>query len=194
MLRSPASIGANVNARSFWFWKKKSVEYGSGNCGLRAPPSVDLVCKGCESKCIEFEEMKRKRKFFTFKKRPEPKKKPDNCEEEEEKPAEEKYTLWETIFGPNPKRFWPDPCTCKLALREKRNRRICDPRLRDSRYELTSGDVFLYTEMIKPYPKGCEEPQPKPPPAYKIPRAALSKMLSSANMVSLLIFFSQTWR
>lgn len=185
-------IGPNVDARSFWFWKKKPVEYGSGNCGLPVPPRVDLICKGCESKCIEFEEIKKKRKFFTFKKKPEPKKKPDNCKEEE-KPVEEKYTLWETIFGPNPKRFWPDPCTCKLALREKRNKRICDPRLQDSRYELTAGDVFLYTETLKSYPKGCIEPQPKPPPSYKVPRAALSKMLSSANLVSVgfLIFFFQ---
>lgn len=188
-------IGPNVDARSFWFWKKKSnmVEYGSGNCGLPSPPRIDLVCKGCESKCIEFEEMKKKkRKFFTFKKRPEPKKKPDNCKEEE-KPVEEKYTLWETIFGPNPKRFWPDPCTCKLALKEKRNKRICDPRLQDSRYELTCGDVFLYTETIKSCPKGCVEPQPKSPPSYKMPRAALSKMLSSSSLVSVcfLIFFFQ---
>lgn len=166
------------------------VEYGSGNCGLPLPPRIDLVCKGCESKCIEFEEEKKKRrKFFTFKKKPEPKKKPDNCREEKEKPVEEKYTLWETIFGPNPKRFWPDPCTCKLALRAKRNKRMCDPRLQDSRYELTAGDVFLYTETIKQCPKGCMEPQPKSPPAYKMPRAALSKILSTTNLVSQLVSY-----
>ncbi|XP_012150191.2 uncharacterized protein LOC100879542 [Megachile rotundata] len=174
------------NMRSFWLWKRKEREYGTGNCGK--PPQKQIVepCTGCPSKCLEpgygKPIRKKKRSLFSLKsKEPEViKEKPSNCEEI--KPVEERSTWWESIFGPDPKRSWPDPCTCRLAVRQKKLCRAQDPRLKDPRYKETAGDVFLYTEAVKRGTSSCREPQPKPPPLYKVPKAVLYRDMCAGEL------------
>lgn len=188
MLNGPSIIQSVLkeNIRAFWFRKSKDqpVEPAVGNCAQPLPPRMDLVCKGCPSKCLEFEKQKKKskRQLFGPKKQSE---KPSNCKKEE-KPVEKKLIWWETILGPSPKRLWPDPCTCRLAHRERKKMRARDPRLRDSRYQQTAGDVLLYTEPIRRCSvSSCFEPQPKSPPGYKIPKAAVFKIMEDVSyMVS----------
>lgn len=105
------------------------------------------------------------------------KEKPSNCVKDPPKPVEVKLAWWEQIFGPDPKRSWPDPCTCRVAHRQKRKIRSQDLRLDDPRYKETAGDVFLYTEQLKQHKRPCTEPQPKPPPGFKVPKAVLYKMM-----------------
>lgn len=172
--------------RTFLFWKsKKPVEYGSGNCGEPAPKKIVEPCKGCPSKCLE--EKPAKRRFFIFKKPKVTKEKPSNCEEV--KPVEEKLTWWEMIFGPDPKRSWPDPCTCRLAHRQKKMCRARDKRLNDSRYKETAGDVFLYTEVVQRKRRPHEEPQPKAPPSFKVPPAVQFKRMCMNEIVRINYFF-----
>ncbi|XP_076656805.1 uncharacterized protein LOC143361354 [Halictus rubicundus] len=171
---SLSSMISEENVRTFWFKsKRKPVEVGSGNCGLPAPAKIESLepCKGCPSKCIE---RKPRRRFFCFRKE-HPAEKPSNCVKS--KPPEVKLTLWEEIFGPDPKRSWPDPCTCRIANRQRKKQRGEDPRLLDPRYEETDGDVFLYTQLVKQCRKCCLEPQPKSPPAFKLPKAVMFRMI-----------------
>lgn len=136
-------------------------------------------CKGCPSKCPENgcgkPGKKRRRKFFRFKKMS-MKEKPNNCLKE--KPVEVKLTLWEELFGPDPKRSWPDPCTCRIANYQRKQQWRGDPRLLDPRYQETAGDVFLYTELLKTCRGSCLEPQPTPPPQFKLPKAVICKMIN----------------
>ncbi|XP_033331144.2 uncharacterized protein LOC117223120 [Megalopta genalis] len=177
LLLKPTSLTSTIlngNLRSFWFKSgRRPVEYGTGNCGEPAPAKIESLepCKGAPSKCIE-EKPKRKCLFF---KKSAAKEKPSNCVVE--KPREAKLTLWEQIFGPDPKRSWPDPCTCRIADRQKRKQRREDPRLFDSRYRETAGDVFLFTRVAKRRPERCMEPQPKSPPPFKLPKAVLYGMI-----------------
>ncbi|XP_076283599.1 uncharacterized protein LOC143210549 [Lasioglossum baleicum] len=162
------------NVRSFWFKsKRKPAEVGTGNCGEPASEKIEALepCKGCPSKCIQPEP---KRKFFWFRKSP-PAEKPSNCVKK--KPSEVKLTMWEEIFGPDPKRSWPDPCTCRMANRQRKKQRREDPRLLDPRYEETEGDVFLYTQLVKQCRKCCLEPQPTSPPAFQLPKAVMYRMI-----------------
>ncbi|XP_054011222.1 uncharacterized protein LOC128893914 [Hylaeus anthracinus] len=167
------------NVRYFWFFKpKKTVEYGSGNCGGPLPESNPVEpCEGCPSKCLA----KKTKKKTTDSRKDSSKseEKLDNCVEE--KPVKVKLTWWEQIFGPDPKRFWPDPCTCRVALRQRKKERARDPRLTDPRYKETAGDVFMYTENLKPRSRPCLEPQPKPPPAFKVPKAVLFRMMDEGG-------------
>lgn len=151
-----------------FFWSRKStdqpVQRGPGNCGKPLPIRVDLVCKHCPPKC--------------------PKSTSKKCDKQEgitkskEKPAADKLTWWEKIFGPSPKRLWPDPCTCRVAHRQRQSMSAQDPRLLDKRYKKTVGDVLLYTETIKSNERCPVEPQPKSPPDFIVPKAALVKMLN----------------
>ncbi|KZC06279.1 hypothetical protein WN55_10188, partial [Dufourea novaeangliae] len=166
-------------ARSFWFKiKRKPVEYGSGNCGKPAPTRIE-PCKGCPSRCLEkgYGEPTEptEKKLFSCKQGP-IKEKPSNCVKE--KPIEQKLTLWEEFFGPDPKRSWPDPCTCRIAIHQKRELRKKDPRLLDPRYKNTAGDVLVYTEVLKKCNRICSEPQPKPPPAFRLPKEVLYRMIN----------------
>ncbi|CAL7949536.1 unnamed protein product [Xylocopa violacea] len=203
LVKSPSIVESALGGNVKYFWSRKSkeqeIQYGVGNCGKPPPPCMDLICKGCRSKCLEVEELKKKHKtrFFIFKKQPAVViEKPTNCKKVE-KPPEEKLTWWETIFGPRPERSWPDPCTCRLAHRAKKRKRMQDPRLCDPRYKLTAGDVFLYTQPIKqPNRPSCLEPQPKPPPQYKVPKEVLFRMISSTSETALLnrmVLDNQTW-
>ncbi|XP_076762468.1 uncharacterized protein LOC143430260 [Xylocopa sonorina] len=193
LARSPSIIQSTLSGNVKYFWSRKSkeqeIQYGVGNCGKPPPPCMDLICHGCRSKCLESgteSKQKPRKKMFTFKKQPQVVEKPSNCKKEQ-KSVEEKLTWWETIFGPRPERSWPDPCTCRLAHRKKKRMRMQDPRLCDPRYRLTAGDVFLYTEPIKqPNRPSCLEPQPKPPPGYKVPKAVLFRMISSTSETALL--------
>ncbi|CAK9808517.1 hypothetical protein ANTPLA_LOCUS5802 [Anthophora plagiata] len=169
----------NNKVRSFWFLKSKDkpVEYGHGNCGKPLPPCMDIICKDCPSKCLEYKEKSRWKKWFSFKRQP-VKEKPSNCKKVE-KPQEVPLTWWESIFGPDPKRSWPDPCTCRVAHRERKKRRQYDPRLSDKRYQQTAGDVLLYTETtMQRRTQSCMEPQPKSPPGYRMPKAVIVRMMS----------------
>ncbi|XP_043255123.1 uncharacterized protein LOC122398923 [Colletes gigas] len=144
--------------RTFWFFKskQKSIENVSGSSKCPRKKSKNKVQGSTESKG-----------------------KVCNCVEE--KPAEIKLTWWEEIFGPDPKRFWPDPCICRLAVRQRRKIRKQDSRLLDPRYQETAGDVFLYTEQLKRHSRPCLEPQPKPPPAFKVPKAVLYRMMNDSD-------------
>ncbi|XP_076666399.1 uncharacterized protein LOC143367991 [Andrena cerasifolii] len=173
---SLANFGVKDSARSFWIFRSKpAIEV--------APPLPSPVepCRGCPSRCLETGYGKpvkkpKKRRSCGSKEPLEIKEKPSNCVKET--PVEEKLSWWEQIVGPDPKRSWPDPCTCRVAHRQKRKARAQDPRLSDARYKDTAGDVFLYTEQVKQCRMPCWEPQPKPPPAYKLPKALLSRMMS----------------
>lgn len=177
------------NVRSFWFRKSKDrpVEPGASSCGEPLPSPVDLVCNGSPSKCLEFEKAEKKAKggLFRFKKQREtPREKPSNCKKEEKPSVEERFSWRETIFGPRSEKSWPDPCTCRLAHRERRKMRTRDPRLRDPRYQQTKGDVLLYTELTRRRSvSSCLEPQPKPPPGYKMPKAAFFKLMADTSYV-----------
>ncbi|XP_078034367.1 uncharacterized protein LOC144468629 [Augochlora pura] len=175
-LLKPPSLTSTIlhgNLRNFWFKsRRKPIEYGTGNCGEPAPSKIEdsEPCKGTPSKCIE---EKPKRKCFFFKKPP--KEKPSNCVKE--KPPVTKLSMWEQMFGPDPKRSWPDPCTCRIANRQRRKQRRQDPRLFDTRYQETAGDVFLFTRVVKRCSEKCMEPQPKPPPSFKLPKGVLYSMI-----------------
>ncbi|KOX70311.1 hypothetical protein WN51_04714 [Melipona quadrifasciata] len=178
------------NVRSFWFRKSKDrpIEPGASSCGEPLPPPVNLVCKGSPSKCLEFERAEKKPKggFFRFKKQAEMSgDKPSNCKKEK-KPSEGERFIWrETMFDPKSKKLWPDPRTCRLAHREMKKMRMRDSRLRDLRYQQTQGDVLLYTEPTRRRSvSSCLEPQPKPPPTYKMPKAAFFKLMANNSYVS----------
>ncbi|XP_026674371.1 uncharacterized protein LOC113465077, partial [Ceratina calcarata] len=189
LLRGPSMVPSVLkeNVRTFWFRQPRDqpVQYGIGNCGKQCPPCVDLICKGLPSKCLQFEgkktKTKRKRKLLSSRKQEFWDAKPNNCKKEKI-PEKPKLTLWESLFGPCPQRSWPDPCTCRLAYRERKKLRHHDPRLRDPRYQITAGDVLLYTEQVKRTRSGeCAEPQPKPPPSFKVPKAVLFSMMSDSS-------------
>ncbi|XP_076637204.1 uncharacterized protein LOC143349681 [Colletes latitarsis] len=156
----PQENGNNaLCVRTFWFFKSKR-------------KSIENVSSS-SSKCLT-KKSKNKTQGST-----ESKGKACNCMEE--KPEEIKLTWWEEIFGPDPKRFWPDPCICRLAVRQRRKIRKQDSRLLDPRFQETAGDVFLYTEQLKRHSRPCLEPQPKPPPAFKVPKAVLYRMLNDSD-------------
>ena len=93
-------------------------------------------------------------------------------------PEKIEKSFWEIYFGWKPEvKNIPDPCTCRVSLLNKKLQRSQDPRLCDPRYKSTSGDVLIFTEHPKPEVCKKLEPQPKPPPAYKLPKAVLTKRI-----------------
>jgi hypothetical protein len=108
-----------------------------------------------------------------------------NCKMQ--KSPKQKLTLWEYIFGPDRKKSRVDRRTCRLTHCQKQAHRVKDPRLRDPHYQKTAGDVLIYTESVGSLKKlkSEKEPQPKPPPAYKMPKAVLlNKMMTEDFKVS----------
>jgi len=103
-----------------------------------------------------------------------------------QKSPKRKLTLWEYVFGPDRKKSQVDPRTCRLAHCQKQAHRVKDPRLRDPRYQKTAGDVLIYTESVGSLKesKSEKEPQPKPPPAYKMPKAVLLDKMTKEFKVS----------
>lgn len=93
-----------------------------------------------------------------------------------QKSPKPKLILWEYVFGPDRKKPRGEPCTCRLVHRHRQTNRVKDPRLRDPQYQETAGDVLIYTKnKSSKFPKASKnvEPQPKPPPAHKLPTAVL---------------------
>ncbi|XP_012226182.2 uncharacterized protein [Linepithema humile] len=105
-----------------------------------------------------------------------------------QKSPKQKLTLWEYMFGSDRKKSRVDSCICRLAHRQRQAHRdeIKDPRLCDPRYQKTAGDVLIYTEPARSLKESKRmEPQPKPPPAYKMPKAVLlNKMMTGDFKVS----------
>ncbi|RLU20013.1 hypothetical protein DMN91_006619 [Ooceraea biroi] len=103
------------------------------------------------------------------------KRKQTNCKQQKQK-----LTLWERLFGPGPRKSWPDSSTCRLAYRQRRQIREKDPRLLDPRHQATPGDVLIYTDkpICSLRKQKSMEAQPKPPPEFKAPTAVLlSRMM-----------------
>lgn len=96
------------------------------------------------------------------------------------KSPRQKLTLWEYVFGSQRKKSQVNPCTCRLAHYQRQAGRVKDPRLSDSHYQKTAGDVLIYTESAKCSKESkSRESQPKSPPAYKMPNAVLfNKMMT----------------
>lgn len=83
---------------------------------------------------------------------------------------ERKLTFWEYIFGP--KKFLSSPC--RPVYRQKQTRLKENSRSYNSRYQLTNGNMVIYTEPIK----SSRNLKPQSSSMYKVPRAVLlNKMI-----------------
>ncbi|XP_018357128.1 PREDICTED: uncharacterized protein LOC108757208 isoform X2 [Trachymyrmex septentrionalis] len=82
----------------------------------------------------------------------------------QKKLAERKLSLWEYVFGP--KKSSKNPCAHQLTNCQEQ---ACSKNLR---YQMASRNV-IYIDLIKSKNTRFTEPQPKPPPSYKLPRAVL---------------------
>ncbi|XP_046823522.1 uncharacterized protein LOC124426182 [Vespa crabro] len=148
----------------------------SGSC--RKLPYIRIQPSTLQpSKCLEdYSKPKSKRGLFKFRKSPPViKEKPTNCEKIE--PIKVKSSFWERIFGIHSKKSCPPLCVCPITYQKQMALRKQDPRLLNPCYQLTPGDVLIYTEIIKTKNQECPEPQPKPHHLYKLPRAVLSKTI-----------------
>lgn len=181
------------NIRTYWVGKFNTVMLTfnkehkcMSGCSRKLPltriePSTTQL-----SKCLEdYSKPKPKRGLFKFHKSPPViKEKPTNCEKIE--PTKVKPSFLEHIFGTPSKKSSPPLCVCPITYQKQMALRQQDPRLSNPCYQLTAGDVLIYTEIIKTKNQECPEPQPKPYHLYKLPRAILSKMII-ANIEKVMI-------
>ncbi|KAG7203216.1 hypothetical protein KM043_010321 [Ampulex compressa] len=141
------------------------------------------LCTGCPSKCLEKDSekspKKSKRRFMSFRRAPKVvHEKPSNCQIE--KSDVTKKSAWKSFFGETPKKTESDSCVMPKCYQEQLEQRRKDPRLQDPRYQATLGDVFLYTEVQRLGGRTYTEPQPKPPPSFKVPKAVICKTVMKA--------------
>ncbi|KAK2575611.1 hypothetical protein KPH14_011315 [Odynerus spinipes] len=150
----------------------------SNSSGLKQPLSRIKPYKEKSSKCLEDGKpttKSRKSIFKFFKSSAEIKEKPTNCKKIE--PAKIVTSFWKRIFGRNSKKFISPTYTHPMTYQRQMTMCQQKPRFRDPCYLLTPGDVLSYKKIIKTKKLTYNEPQPRSTPLYKVPRAALSKII-----------------
>lgn len=171
--KNPVNKVLFTDRRAIFSWiraakDKPKVDRRPTVCGEPLPERLQPCNPECPSKCLQISGCDDKELAM---------RRLSNCRDTEKTAKPKSY--WETLFGWKPEvEEPPDPRTCRIAQREKERARQCDPRMRDPRYEATAGDVFIFTEYSKPEVRGAQEPRPRPPPSYKLPKAVLTMRIS----------------